>query len=266
MRARLSIPFMAPSGLVRVLLIVAALAASIAEARAQASQTTGPVVLDSVVAVVNRQPILASELDEEMRLFVLDPGRAGRQSLTRQRALELLISRTLIQQQIRREDLPAAQPTPDEISSRLAEMRKELPACVHQNCSTETGWKTFLAAHDLTPDRVDAYFRMRIEILRFIEQRFRPGIRISQQDIENYYRDTLLPQYSPGETVPPLERVSPRIEEVLLQQQVTVLFDEWLTNLRKQGDVEVLDPSLETPQTQSNSQNSSAGDEGAGNQ
>ena len=29
-----------------------------------------------------------------------------------------------------------------------------------------------------------------------------------------------------------------------------MLFDEWLTNLRKQGDVEVLDPSLETVATQ----------------
>jgi hypothetical protein len=25
------------------------------------------------------------------------------------------------------------------------------------------------------------------------------------------------------------------------------MFDEWLSNLRKQGDVEILDPALETP-------------------
>ena len=43
-----------------------------------------------------------------------------------------------------------------------------------------------------------------------------------------------------------MQRVSPRIEEILLQQQVNLLFDEWLTNLRKQGDVEVLDPALES--------------------
>jgi hypothetical protein len=28
-----------------------------------------------------------------------------------------------------------------------------------------------------------------------------------------------------------------------------VLFDDWLKNLRKQGDVKVLDPALETPET-----------------
>ena len=54
-----------------------------------------------------------------------------------------------------------------------------------------------------------------------------------------------------GEAIPPLEQVSGRIEEILLQQQVNVLFDQWLTNLRKQGDVEVLDPALAGPDTQS---------------
>jgi hypothetical protein len=34
---------------------------------------------------------------------------------------------------------------------------------------------------------------------------------------------------------------------------VNLLFDEWLTNLRKQGDVEVLDPTLETPEEKSTS-------------
>ncbi len=54
----------------------------------------------------------------------------------------------------------------------------------------------------------------------------------------------------PGEAIPTLDQVAPRIEEILLQQQVNVLFDDWLKNLRKQGDVEVLDPALETTQPQ----------------
>jgi len=207
------------------------------------------VVLDHVVASVNRNVILASDIDEEIRLSVLDPGRAGQGVLTPRHALDQLISRALIDQQIRREDMQAAEPTQQEVDARLAEIRKELPACVHQNCASDAGWKKFLAAHDFTPERVDAYLRFRLEILSFIEQRFRPGIRISPQEIETYYRNTLLPQYGPGEAVPTLERVSPRIEEILLQQQVNLLFDEWLTNLRKQGEVEVLDPSLESAET-----------------
>jgi hypothetical protein len=205
-------------------------------------------VLDRVVAVVNRHVVLASDLDDEIRLSVLDPNAEGR-TLTRQRALEQLISRTLIEQQIQQEDAQAAAPTQADVDARLGEIRKELPACVRQNCATQEGWNAFLAAHGLTPERVEAYLHYRLEILRFIEQRFREGIRISQQEIASYYNETLLPQYAPGEAAPPLEKVAPRIEEILLQQQVNALFDDWLANLRQEGDVEVLDPSLEPQQT-----------------
>ena len=153
----------------------------------------------------------------------------------------------VIQQQIRQEDEQSVAPTQGELDERLSEIRREVPACVRQNCASDAGWKVFLATHGLTPERVASYLRYRVEILRFIEQRFRQGIRISAQEIETYYRVTLLPQYAPGEATPTLETVSPRIEEILLQQRVNVLFDDWLSNLRKQGEIEVLDPALESP-------------------
>ncbi len=227
----------------RLALFLACAPACAACAQTPPSPPEVPVVLDSVVAVVNRHVILSSDLDDEIRLAVLDPDSAGH-TLTRARALEQLISRTLIEQQIRQEDAQAATPTPTEVDARLAEIRRELPACVREKCDTGAGWKTFLTAHDLTSEQVVAYLRYRLEILNFIEQRFRPGIRIPEQQIAAYYNDTLLPQYAPGEPVPPFEQVAPRIEEILLQQQVNALFDDWLANLRKEGDVEVLDPSL----------------------
>jgi peptidyl-prolyl cis-trans isomerase SurA len=231
-----------------------AAAAGVCAGNPIAGQSQTPVVLDRVVAVVNSQPILASDVDEEVRLSVLDPARTEQSELTRQRALDQLISRTLIRQQVRRDDLQSSEPTQDDLNARMADIRRLLPACVHQNCATDAGWKAFLVAHNLTEERVTAYLRYRVEILGFIEQHFRSGIHIPQQDIENYYRNTLLPQYKPGEEAPSLDKVANRIEEILLQQQVNALFDEWLTNLRNQGDVEVLDPALEAPGNKSETQ------------
>lgn len=223
--------------------------AAVAPVMAQSPAPVSPVVLDRVVAVVNNRAILSSDVDEEIRLAVLDPGRAGMGVLTPQVALEQLISRSLIQQQIREEDARAANATPAEVEARLDEIRHEVPACVRQNCASDAGWKAFLAAHDLTQERVESYLRYRLEILRFIELRFRQGIRISQQDVQAYYTDTLLPQYGPGDAIPSLDQVAPRIQEILLQRQVNILFDDWLKNLRQQGEIEVLDPALETPET-----------------
>jgi hypothetical protein len=226
------------------------LAQTAAQDTAPDSRPAKAAVLDRVVAVVNNQAILASDVDDEMRLTVLDPGRGELASLTPKIALEQLISRALIQQQIHQEDAEAAEPPQAEVDARLAEIRKEVPACVRFNCVSDEGWKAFLAAHELTAERVDTYLRYRLQILRFIEQRFRQGIRIAPEDIKTYYHQTLLPQYAAGDAIPPLETVSPRIEEILLERQVNVLFDDWLKNLRKQGDVEVLDPALATAETQ----------------
>jgi hypothetical protein len=129
-------------------------------------------------------------------------------------------------------------------------MRKQLPACVQFKCDSEEGWKSFLASNHLTKAEVEAYTRLRMELLAFIENRFRQGVRISPEEIESYYTGTLLPQYPQGQTAPALESVSHRIEEILLQEQVSKLFSAWLDNLRKQGDVQILDPALEIPGSQ----------------
>jgi hypothetical protein len=225
--------------IVATLLLLAAMAAF-------AQAPAGTHRLDAVVAVVNNRPILLSDVNEELRLAVLDPAQAGQVELTPQKALEQLISRALIQQQIRREEERVSEPSSEEVQSRLSELRRELPACVHSNCSSEQGWAAFLAAHGLTPEHVERSLRLRVEILRFIELRFRAGLRITPEEIEAYYRTYLAPAFKPGEVVPSLETVSQRIEEILLEKRVNALFDQWLDNLRKQGDVEVLDPELET--------------------
>jgi peptidyl-prolyl cis-trans isomerase SurA len=210
-----------------------------------APEPSTPVVLDRVVAVVNNRAILLSDITDALHLSALEPRRNDEAEPDARAALEQLISRTLIQQQIRREDMGTTEPAEKDIQARLAELRKELPACVHMNCATDDGWKAFLEAHELAEKQVEDYLRRRLEILAFVETRFRQGIRITQEEIEAYYRNSLLPQYAKSETVPPLSDVAPRIEEILLQQQVNALFDAWLENMRKQGDVEILDQTLE---------------------
>jgi peptidyl-prolyl cis-trans isomerase SurA len=223
--------------------------ASVAGAQTGGAMVKAPddaVRIDRVVAVVNRQPILESDILDEMQFSVLDPSTNSQKKMTPQEALDRLISRTLIEQQIQQEDLEATNPKPAEVAARIGEIRTEVPVCVRADCKSDAGWKAFLAQHELTPAQVESYLRHRMEVLNFIELRFRQGIRISPEEIETYYAGTLLPQYPPGQKPPPLQQVSSRIEEILLQQRVNVLFDNWLSNLRKQGQIEVLDPNLET--------------------
>ena len=89
----------------------------------QAASSASPLVLDRAVAVVNKHVILASDLDDEIRLSILDPNTVPQVELTRQQALDQLISRTLIEQQIRQQDIEAIEPSPEEVNARLHEIR-----------------------------------------------------------------------------------------------------------------------------------------------
>jgi peptidyl-prolyl cis-trans isomerase SurA len=199
--------------------------------------------LDSVVAVVNNQVILASDLDLEMRVFRLLPiGR--RIDFTRPKALERLVTRTLVEQQILLEDPHGLDIAPKDLEDSLAELRQSLPACKSRDCTTAEGWSSYLVTLGLTPERVSEYWARRMALLRFIEIRFRSGIRITPEEIQKYYQETLVPKYAKPEDAPSLERLSPRIQEILLQQRVNSLLNDWVKSLQDQGQVEVLDPTL----------------------
>ena len=87
-----------------------------------------------------------------------------------------------------------------------------------------------------------------MEVLRFIEERFRMGIRITQQEIDDYYNKTLVPGYrKQNAQAPPEDTIQDKIQEILLQQQVDKLLDDWLATLRAQGSVRTLKPGEEAP-------------------
>ncbi|MGA9424513.1 MAG: peptidylprolyl isomerase [Terracidiphilus sp.] len=236
---------MRAAGTIRLALFCcAALPALWPGGRAGAQPSNEPVVLDSVVAVVNNHAILASDVESAMRLSVLEPPESAGSKPDRKAALDELISRELIEEQMTPEEKNAAEPAAKELKVQMALLREDLPACARYHCATDRGWTAFLAAKGLTEDQAEAYLRLRLSLLSFVENRFSEGIRISPEEIESYYRETMVPQYAAGEAPPALKSVSSRIEEILLEQQVNQLFSAWLDNLRRQGDVEILDSTL----------------------
>jgi len=203
------------------------------------------VALDRVVAVVNQDLILDSDLDEETRMAAFQP--LGEQTLvTREELIERLIDRALILQQIQLQ--PEAPITDAEVDAELRVLRKNIPECVSYDCVTDAGWEKFVAAQGFTVEELRERWRQRIEVLQFVEARFRMGIRISQAEMDAYYTTTLIPAYTAEKVTPPAEAtIADRIQEILLQQQVNKLLDDWLTALRAQGSVRIVKPGEELP-------------------
>jgi peptidyl-prolyl cis-trans isomerase SurA len=203
----------------------------------------GAVVLDHVVAVINGSVILQSDVTEEMGYAVLQPFSIDSTRNTPQRALQRLIDRDLILQQMRTAQT-VDPPTPEEVQERIAQLRAVIPECAQYHCETETGWQACFKAKSLTEKEVEAHWSQRMLILSFIQSRFGNGVRVTEAEIADYYNKTLVPQLqAKGMKPPPLAGVSSRIEEILLQQRVSSLLLEWLQSLKSEGSVSILDPA-----------------------
>lgn len=209
----------------------------------------GGTTIDRVVAIVNGDLVLDSDVNEEERFEAIQPFRAPSNpngESAYDRTVERIINRELILQQSKLQ--PENAVSDSDLDKEIANLRKGLPECKQLHCETDEGWTRFLAAHGFTPDEMRNRWKQRMEVLAFIEERFRMGIRITAADIKSYYEKTFVPEYQKrGGTPPKLEAVSDRIQEVLLQQQVSNLLNDWLRSLRAQGGVIVMHPGQEAP-------------------
>ena len=160
--------------------------------------------------------------------------------------LERLINRDLILQQAKLQPEDAI--SDDDVKKEIDALRKNNPSCKQAGCATQAQWEQLLAAHNFTVQAFTQRWRERMEVLHFIEQRFRMGTRITPEEIKDYYEKTMLPEYARRNVAAPkLEVLSDRIQEVLLEQRVSSLLSDWLKSLRAQGSVVVLHPGEEAP-------------------
>jgi len=211
-----------------------------------AAKSTEGVLIDQVIAVVNNDLILESDVDQERRFGAFQPISSPTGDFSRAQAIQRLIDRTLILQQARLQ--PDQTVTPAEVKAELDQLRKDIPACKQYHCETDAGWEKFVHDQGFTMQELTQDWQERMQILKFVEMRFRMGIRIEPAAIKDYYNNTLLPEYARQKaTPPPLDAISDRIQEVLLQQQVGKLLDDWLQSLKAQGSVRMMKPGEVQP-------------------
>jgi hypothetical protein len=174
-------------------------------------------------------------------------------------AMQQIVNRTLLLEQMQEQQL-VPPPADSEVDEEIAELRKHIPACEGKSCETEVGWQRFLAERDFTEASLHARWKERMQILDFVGVRFRTGIRITKPEIESYYKEKLVPAFQARKLPPPpLAQVSSRIDDVLLQQHVNVLLNDYLRSLKDAGNVQILDPQYNSL---GNSPSSGAGGSG----
>jgi peptidyl-prolyl cis-trans isomerase SurA len=191
-------------------------------------------MVDRSIAVVNNHLVTWSDLDEQMRFEALENGRPLNDlgETERREAFEHLVQYRILRDQMQ----GIAPATSPEVESRIAEVRAGW-----QMAQDDAKWNATLTRYGLSKDELKELVTNQIEILKFMEFRVRPLVRVTRKEVEEYYSKILAPQVmAQGQSPEPVEQMTPKIRELLVEQKMNREMDTWLANLRAQSQVQVL--------------------------
>ena len=102
--------------------------------------------------------------------------------------------------------------------------------------------KTKLDSFGLKKEDIQDYLFEIILFQRIIEDRFGMAVRVSLREIEDYYRDKyVLIRTDPKDSeLLPLMEVLEEIESAIKKEKIKILVEEWLKNLRREADIQIL--------------------------
>jgi len=199
-------------------------------------------VLDRIIAIVNKNPILLSDWDEALRCEALLAGRTPESftSEEQQAVFQRLVDQELLREQMQAYLLP---PIADaDVQAHLKVVRTQLAS------TDDEKWRRVLTESGVTESEVLDRLRTQAELERFIDVRFRSGIRIDDRSVNRYYRDEFLPELrKAGGSDVPLESVAGKIREILVQARIEEELTVWLQTLREQTEIRI--PNGASPET-----------------
>ncbi len=203
-------------------------AGSFASAPAVAA-VESPILVDRVVAVVDEDPILESDIERVLRLGVLEPGEgAGDQ---RRLALDLLIEQRLRLHEI---DRFGFEETPLELLDRQVEETRS-------RFASEEAFRDELVRLGLDLTGLRQLLARQLSVFAYVEERLGPRVFVSVDDIARYYNEELVPELRRGGAtaadLPTLESVRESIRAVLRERRLNEELDRWTADLRAKADV-----------------------------
>ncbi|HWE52190.1 MAG TPA: hypothetical protein VG273_20515 [Bryobacteraceae bacterium] len=202
------------------------------------SALQGPVVIDRIAVVAGKHPIKTSDIDREVRLTEF----LNREPLSLTPERKKKTAERLIDQAIMRNEIATGsyrRASDSEASALVEQIRKD------RFGGSDAQLRRALSQYGLTEEELLAQFVWQLTVLRFIDQRFRPGVLVTDEEVRAYYekhQSELARQYPRVHT---FEALEPEIRNTLTAQKVDAEFDEWLDGARKREHIEYLQKDLE---------------------
>lgn len=179
-------------------------------------------IIDRIAVTVGTGVITESEIVREVRLTAFLNGEPPDFSPeSKRKTAERMVEQRLILNEFESSRYPA--PGPEAVDQMMQSLRSEQ----FQNADQ---YSNSLKALDLTEDELKAHFLRQLITLRFIEFRFRPGVQITDAEVETFFRTKLLPElrktHPNGEF--PIDDFREQAEEALIDERIDRESEQWL--------------------------------------
>lgn len=189
-----------------------------------------PELKDRVMAVVDEDPILASELERVIALGLAQPREGEGEEPFRRRVLNALIEERLRFHEIDRfgfEQVPV-----DMIEKNVAQIRASFPS--------EEAFRKTLRDLGLSQQALRQLVARQLMVLTHVEEQLGPRVFVSLDDITAYYRNVLTPEMQKRkQPVPPQDEVRDQIRAVLKEQRLNEELAKWTEELRRAADIQI---------------------------
>ena len=195
-------------------------------------------VIDRMAVIVGNHVIKASDIDRDLRLTEF----MNREPLNlNAEAKRKSADRLIDQEVIRREIETGGYRRPSEAEADAFE--KQLQKDRFGGSAAQL--REALMRYQLTPAELREQLLWQLTVLRFIEQRFRPGVLVTDEDVRSYYDQHLdeLRKHNPGRSR--FELMQPEIRNLLEGNRINQNFNEWLQEARKRYRVEYRQEALQ---------------------
>lgn len=200
-------------------------------------QTDGTVLVDRIVAVVDEDPILLSEVEEVIGLGLAERRPGEGDAELRERVIDGLIEQRLRFHEVDRSGFQRVPVT--DIEERMAELIASF--------GDREAFRRRLDELGMTEPEVRQLVARQLAVLTYVEERLGARVFVGLEDIRAYYQETLVPEVrGRGETPPPLDEVREAIRAVLSEERLNQEIARWTEELRREADVLVF-PSPPAP-------------------
>ncbi len=194
-------------------------------------------IIDQIAIIVRDRIIKDSDIERDIRVVdFLNQENLPFDATARKAAADRLIDQSLIQREIEvGEYRTATESDAERLLEQTQKDRYHSPALFAQA----------LQKYGLTREGLKQYLRWQLTVLRFIDDRFRPAVLVTDEEVQQYYRGhaSEFRNAKTGEAKTS-DEARHDMRNMLTEQRVNKQFDAWLDGRRKSANVEYKEESL----------------------